>query len=279
VLVDLDDARHAAGLNPAVRGADAADARFADTLWVFASQASRPSSNFAPTWLAESYRHWQGRIALWLAGAAVMIGGFAWGLERWNAALELEERAREQSAQAVRDLANHDRIRRGFPPLPATPEQLRAGVTAFETLAARSANPGALMGETGRILERVPDFRLERLDWQLADKESPDGLGIGGAPPQAAQLPADGKPAPVFEVLTLYGNIAPGPARGDPRHDNEVAELTAQALKAIRGSTVSLSRLPLNVSPDGSISGQGDGRTRGIEQHGVVIRIARKVGP
>lgn len=278
IFLDLDDARRAAGLKTVNGRASDDAARFADNLWIRATQGRRAAYDFAPDWLRESHRVWRGRVGLGLGGLAVCLGGIGFGLERWTEATRLDADTRVRIAAAEDAMRNYERIKRGFPPLPATPEQLRASVTAFEALAARTVSPGALLGAVGRSLAEDPDFRLERLDWQVGDSEAPEPLASAAQASQAAPAAADTK-APLFEVVTLYGSIVAPDRAADPRRDIEAAERTAAHLRRIAGVTVVTTRPPLNLAPNATLTGQaGEDRSRPAGRAAVTIRVSRKVG-
>ena len=275
VLIDLDEARRAAG-HKQVLAIDPAQAapQFADSLWMHAAAGHRPRVNFAPAWLREAYRLWQARVALLIAGAAIMILGAAVGLERWSQALDLNADASALSAQTRQSEANYARIKRGFPPLPALPEQLSASVTAFEKLAGRTATPTPLLAAIGQLLEGAPEFRIDRLDWQLGATD-PSGATADAVAPTANREGTDG---PV-EFVGLHGTIVVAGRAPDTRLDLESVEKIADRLRSIRAVRVTVTKLPIDLSPRASLSGNADpGPSPAPESSNVSIRVSRKVG-
>ena len=198
------------------------------------------------------------------------------GLERWSAALDLDADASALGAQTRQSEANYARIKRGFPPLPALPEQLSASVTAFEKLAGRTATPPPLLAAIGRVLEGVPEFRIDRLEWHLGAADPPGApAGTDAAAPAANQEGTEG-PA---EFVGLHGAIVVAGRAPDARLDLESVEKIADRLRSIRAVRVTVTNLPIDLSPRASLSGNADaGPSRAPESSIVSIRVSRKVG-
>ncbi len=273
-FVDLDSARHAAGLNH-VEDGDADAGMYADSLWLHVAAGKRPASDFAPAWLHESYRTWQARTGLISAGAAICVAGLAAGAYQLAHAREFRFDASTQAAVSQRNEAAYHSIKLAFPRLPAAPEQIKASVLAFEAQARQSTTPIRLLAEIGDALTRAPEFTLERLDWLLAatPDEAPD---TAARPP----LPAGaGEPKPErYEVAILTGVVSAG-AGGGPRRELELAARTAATLRSVRGATVTVTRTPVDLAATATVAGGKDERARGAGPPAeTVIRIARKVG-
>ena len=280
VLIDLDDARKAAGLKTveSTTGASTMPA-YADALWIHALARSRPRLDFAPGWLREAYRMWQVRNAVWAGGAAILLAGCAVGGERWFEAGNLRREADLLASQTRLDQLNYERIKRSFPPLPATPDQLKASVTAFEKMAARTVAPTPLLAEIGRVLEQVTDFRLERLEWRQGAANDPEMANPGLTAPAAPAANAGETQTERLEIATLHGSIGAPGLPADPRRDLESAERIASALRAIRGAQVSIARQPVDVTSAGALTGGDRQATQAAAQAPPVsIRITRRAG-
>jgi hypothetical protein len=280
-MIDLVDARRAAGLKAVeVPGSESAHEMFADSLWVHALARRRPKVDFAPPWLREAYRLWQMRNALWAAGAVILFAGCAVGAERWGASHELARDRESLAARARSNELNYERIKRGFPPLPAAPEQLKASVLAFEKLSGRSISPVSLIGDIGRALEGAPQFRLERLDW-LQGSTAADTIDAvsarGVSQPAAAAAGPDALPER-YEIVILYGMVT-GAAPAAARSELEAVERTVTTLRSVRAAQVSIDKTPLDLTPRGTLAG-GEREPLSSEARaaGVTIRVVRKAG-
>lgn len=283
VLIDLEDAHKAAGLKAVESTSGSATiATYADALWIHALARSRPRLDFAPGWLREAYRMWQMRKAIWAGGAAILLAGCAVGGERWFEAGNLRREADLLASQTRLDQLNYERIKRSFPPLPATPDQLKASVTAFEKIAARTVSPTPLLAEIGNVLAQVPDFRLDRLEWRQGAANDPEMQGPIAAGSAAAAAPATvapDTPPERMEIAILHGSIGAPGVPADPRRDLESAERIAASLRAIRGAQVSIARQPIDISSTSGLTG-GDRQAAQAAAPAplVSIRIARKAG-
>jgi hypothetical protein len=285
IFLDVAVARRTAGLRRVTSAGDTGnvieeDAQFADTLWVHTVARAQPRLNFAPAWLVEKYMLWQARVAIWAAGALVLLAGIGWGLERLAQSEKLlGESARLRDGTERNDI-NYERTKRGFPPLPATPEHLKASVTSFEKINARAIVPGALLAEVGQALERAGDFRLLRLDWRQGDSDPAEaGNKASPAAPQPGNVPPQR-----FEWVTLYGMAGKNPETVDARLNTEIALRTAEILRSVRGSSVSIVRAPVDLTPGGRIAGsalsEASASRTAIDSSGnVEILVARRAGP
>ncbi|MBL8382418.1 MAG: hypothetical protein JNM90_05045 [Burkholderiales bacterium] len=282
-LIELGTACAAAGLRKVSAAAGVANEDgCADALWAHVLAHSTPRMSLAPGWLREAHRLWQTRVGLWLGGAAVMLGGVAFGLERVVQADALAGEAVELSSQSRQNVRNYERIKAGFPPLPATAEQLKASVTAFEKHAGRSVTPGGLLAEIGQVLERAPELSIDRLEW-LQSSVPEDTIQTAGARqgmPAAAGSAADAPPER-FEIAVLHGSLA-GEAASSPRSALDTAERIADALRGIRGSRVAVLRAPVDVSPQGRLDGTdnpGTAEAVPTDRMALSLRISRRIGP
>ncbi len=286
IFLDVAQARRTAGLRRVTAAGDTDtaiddDAQFADTLWVHAVARARPRFNFAPAWLSEKYKLWQARVAIWAAGALVLLAGIGWGLERLAQTENLLGESTRLRAETARNDINYERTKRSFPPLPATPEHLKASVTSFEKINARAIAPGALLAEVGQALDRAGDFRLLRMDWRQGDSDPAEAANntVAPAPPPAGNVPPQR-----FEWVTLYGMAGRNPGTADARLNTEIALRTAELLRSVRGSNVAIVRAPIDLTPRGHIAGSSPSEAATsrtvIDGNGnVEIRVARKVSP
>ena len=287
IFLDVATARRTAGLKRVTSAGDIGsavdeDARFADTLWVHAVARAQPRFNFAPAWLSETYKLWQARVAIWAAGALVLVAGIGWGLERLAQSENLLGESARLRAETERNDINYERTKRSFPPLPATPEHLKASVTSFEKINARAIAPGALLAEVGQALERASDFRLLRLDWRQGDSDPAEAVNNAAA--AVPNPPAGNVPPQRFEWVTLYGMAGKNPGTADARLNTEIALRTAELLRSVRGSNVAIVRAPIDLTPGGRIAGSSPSeaaasRTVVDSTGNVEIRVARKVSP
>ena len=117
---------------------------------------------------AHFYRLWQARLCLNAGSAALLVCGLLWlGANLWRihaasgatADLAQETRAIEQRYGAA--LAS-------LPASAAKPANMRAAVLIERLVATQGALPAPLLAILSRALDRLPQIRLNQLDWQLA---------------------------------------------------------------------------------------------------------------
>ena len=284
IFVDIDDARHAAGLQRVETTGEATLAddgaqRFADSLWVHTIVRMRPRLSFAPAWLIEAFQLWRGRVAIWSAGALVLLAGVAVGVERLAQSGILVDDAGRLLTESRRNDLNYERTKRGFPPLPAPPEQLKASVTSFEKINARAMAPAALLAEIGQVLESMPEFRLRRIEWSQGEGDPLETAASVAAPAPGASAAAPER----FEWVSLQGFVGDPGVPLEARRETELALQAADRLRAIRGARVAITRAPINLLPGGSLAGDGAAaapaaRPGASVAGNVELRVVRKVG-
>ena len=124
------------------------------------------------------------------------------------------------------------------------------------------------------MLEGAPEFRIDRLDWQLGATD-PSGTTADAVAPTANREGTDG---PV-EFVGLHGTIVFAGRASDTRLDLESVEKIADRLRSIRAVRVTVTKLPIDLSPRASLSGNADpGPSPAPESSNVSIRVSRKVG-
>ncbi len=107
---------------------------------------------------------------------------------------------RQASAGLEQQTQSLDRQRqsilKAFPPLPASPAQMREAVELADSLSASSDSAQIVLSETGKALEKFPEIQLEQLAWVVssqADKEfstaTPGGADTPAPPGNAENTP------------------------------------------------------------------------------------------
>jgi hypothetical protein len=107
--------------------------------------------------------------------------------------LKMRSASETMIQQAEADHARYQAIQKTYPPLPASPDNLRAVVGRFEDLEKRSAPLEPLYLAVSRALGEVPRVDIERLQWQVSanpdeglqasadPRKPPAGSGQGAA--------------------------------------------------------------------------------------------------
>jgi hypothetical protein len=272
-VLDLGEAAHRIGLRRLVPAAGA------EQLYLFLALHRPPREQFARIEDRRAYHLWQARRALLAAGAAAFGACALYAGAIWLDILA----AREQTQllrREVREATQHyERITATFPVAQTTTDNLKAAVVAFRALAERSASPEGALAHLARALDRFPQIELDALAWSVEAPREPQGTKPAAAPPAAS--PAAGAAphppqGPLAQFLEISGRVE-ATRRFDYRAITSEVQRFAQALAGADGWRVIATRLPFEIAPDATLSGDiGADAGRGAAPR-FTVTIARSI--
>ena len=208
----------------------------------------RPALNLAPAPSLE--RHRVRGIQRSLYTVAGLVGLAALGYGTFNLLLQRQSLA-EAAAHRVEARAwqaRYEAAAREFPAAPATLEVLRSTVDSAQAIAQVARTPERALSVLSAALDAQPEILARRIAWRMGDPPA-DGEGVASS---AARTPPRGGPR--VESATFDGEVT-GLA-GDLRQTIARIEALAARLRADgRVESVTIARLPLNLSPGSSLSG------------------------
>ncbi|MBZ0091528.1 MAG: hypothetical protein K8F27_04820 [Sulfuricellaceae bacterium] len=149
-------------------------------------------------------------------------------------------------------------ILNGFPPLPASPAQMREAVELADKLSASSDTARKVLSATSQALAQFPEIHLEQLAWIVSsqpDKEfaSPDPAGADAAAPGLMT----GEPR---LVTLIEGDVAP--FSGFREEVGSVTRFMAELKKDNRSELTALA-MPIDTASQASLQGvQGGGESQ-----------------
>ncbi len=229
----------------------------AERLFVELAVRKTPSAQFVRREERRGYLLWKLQRAIVAVGAA----GFA-ACALYAGVLWLEASAVRGSTSVQRGAtqfaeARYQRIMRKFPVTQTTPDNLKLTVTVFRGIVARSSTPETSLVQLSSVLDRFPHFVLDSLDWRvgtLPEQAAPGAPVVeGGARP----APESGTKRPPAEIIQLSGRIT-ATSRASYRAVTAQLDRFTRALEALPGYRLVLTRLPFDISPQGTLSGGGE---------------------
>ena len=253
--------------------------QYADSLWAAGALRMAPKIDFAPDWAREHFVLWRWRNGIISAGAVLCALSTLTGTLWLAQAKGIDTNADRQVAASARANAAYQEVAKSFPQTAITPEHLKAAVLALDPLATRPLTPEPLLIQISQALLAAPAFSLSKIDWQVsATAETPAGGALSAMRARPAPA-APGSAAPDrFEVVVLTGALAQERA-ATPRRRIAAARSAIDALKRIPGVDVTPVRLPLDVSPTGTLKGGDDEASAVADTEPIILRLARKVAP
>lgn len=261
---DAAEAARACGLKHAPEGA------LSEALYLHLIARKPPREQFARGEDRRRYFLWQLQRGIVAAGAlgfaaCALVAGSK-GIDVLSVRGQAEAQQREARAAAEQ----YRRITAGFPVTQTTTENLRAAVVEFQRIASQSSSPERSFLHLSGVLEQFPQIEVDELNWNVGRE------GTAAKPPAAGSEPP--KPpaaAQVAEVLEVSGRVH-ATQRTDYRAITAQVQRFAAALSAGSPYQLVRTRLPFDITPEGTLTGDIGGADTG-EAPRFAVTVARKL--
>jgi hypothetical protein len=214
-----------------------------------------PQSNLAPANAMVGYKRFQARRAIYAGCGALAAAALVWtGVNLYNT-VKLNGDAADARRQTDILRAQYNEITRQFPRAPTSAENLKKTVEIAQRLRISAHSPRKVMAMLGRALEASPNIVIREFGWKYAVAEiASQSPGTREAAPLERTSPGAGPAGQRKESAIIDGEVRP--FRGDYRSAIETINGFADQLREEpEVSEVKVVRLPLNVNPTLSLSG------------------------
>jgi len=240
-----------ATLGRQLRLAAPADTPFSDMLFAQLLLDAPPREHYAQASETRYYRLHQTRIALLVTSALALIASTLFSTFEFVEALGHKQQALAAAQKTTFYQERFELARRGLPPTPVEPADIKQAVDVVAMLEARRSTPMPWLAILGNALARAADLRLDSVAWTVS--ADPNAVPGGKAPPDAGPLARD--PAYLqYETGVFSGEITS--FKGDFRAALESVDALVAALKAGEHVVhVEVLSYPLNLDPAASVSG------------------------
>jgi hypothetical protein len=161
-----------------------------------------------------------------------------------------------------------------------TTENLKATVVEFTKIAARSASPEPSLVYLSQVMEKFPQMEIESVNWRVgqpSSREEAAGAAPGAAPAPAAAPPSPGAApaaeaaADTLQILEVTGRVN-ATRRSDYRAITGQVEQFAEALRADPAWRILRTKLPFDITPDSTLSGDiGTGESTEAPKFSVTV--------
>jgi hypothetical protein len=272
--VDIREAALHIGLKEAPATTDAT------ALFIHLLGSRTPSAQFAPSEDTHGMRVWRSRVGLYAASAGVLFAALLWGGVNAYRSF-LWEREISQLDQQAAQLSDTQRaIMSAFPSTPVPAEVMRDTVTLYDAVLKNSPSPIDALMKISHVLDRFPNIRINQIAWGLTTSAAvlpvyTPTTGTSNAsirssvtanPQPAATNASDANqalPSSMFEVAVVEAEVYP--FNQDYRAALAEIERFTEALKAIPGAQVNVLSLPIDVTPNATLSGKTDAQQRAAQ--------------
>jgi hypothetical protein len=238
-------------------------------LYIYLAAKKPPREQFASRDDRRRYFMWRLQRGIVAAGALGLAACTLYAGGKWLDSYDLRGRAAAQAREARAAADQYARITAAFPVTQTSTDNLKVAVVEFQRIAARSPLPESAFLHVSRVLEKFPQFEIDRINWSAGRPE-------GEAKPAAAPLdPA--KPAAQGEVgvrLELSGRVN-ATQRDDYRGITAQVQRFAGALAA-SGYELARTQLPFDITSEGTLTGDiGGGADSGEAPRFTVVLLRR----
>ncbi len=277
---------HAVGVEEAARaiGLKHLSPRAQDEqLYLHLAVKRAPKEQFARREDRRGFFLWQLRRGVMAASAVSFVLCAAYAGVTWLDVLGVRNEADGQSRAAAAALADYQRITAAFPVTHTTTDNLRATVTEFRSLAARTSWPAQDFEYVSRVMDKFGQLDLDKLEWRV-DRASALAAGKPGAAKAALAAPAAaaasaGTPkdesGDYVRVIEVGGRVN-ATQRSDYRAITGQVQEFAQALRVDPAYRIVRTQLPFDVTPDSTLSGD-IGEVETSEAPRFTIVLARPI--
>jgi hypothetical protein len=264
--VDADETARKIGIRRTPQGTSA------EALYLYLAAKKPPREQFASRDDRRRYFVWQLQRGIVAAGALGLAACALYAGGKTLEALDARDSAASQAQQARAAADQYARITAGFPVTQTSTENLKVAVVEFQRIAERTASPERSFLHVSRVLEKFPQFEIDRINWSVGRPEE-------RGKPAAAQPPADpAKPPPPTDVavrLEISGRVN-ATQREDYRGITAQVQRFAGALAA-SGYELVRTQLPFDITSEGTLTGDIGGAAETGEAPRFTVVLARRL--
>ena len=253
---DLDGAARAAKVGRAP------PETLAERLYLDLMVRQTPKEQFARREDRRGYVMWQLQRGIALAGAAGFAICALYAGARWLDVMSARDQAAAEQLAATRATDRYRQITAAFPVTQTTTDNLKATVVEFRKIAARTAWPEPSFVHLSKVLDAFPQIELESLTWRIGRP----GEGAAESTERAASVVS----GPVAELLEVSGKVNTT-QRSDYRAITAEVQRFAQALSAGSPYRLERTRLPFDITSQGTLTGDIGAMDRGESPRFTVV--------
>ena len=222
-----------------------------ETLYLRQLAGKPPEANLAPASITAGYRMQQRQKTLYAAAAGIAaVGVLGAGANLWRSA-DFNQETLDAARRTTAAQSQYKEITRTFPAAPTTADNLVKAVDIYQNVVKAARTPNTFMEIVSRAVEPSPEIYLQEIAWVHG------GVGAQAGAQGGARAEAPATPVAV-DGLRQSGSIAGElrPFNGDFRAAIAAIQGVADRLsRDSRVAEVTVAKLPLNVNPEQSLSG------------------------
>jgi hypothetical protein len=244
----------------------------AEALYLYLAAKKPPREQFASRDDRRRYFVWQLQRAIVAAGALGLAACALYAGSKTLEALEAGESAASQAQQARAAADQYARITAAFPVTQTSTENLKVAVVEFQRIAERTASPERSFLHISRVLEKFPQFEIDRINWSVG---RPEERGKPAAVQPAADAAKPAAPSDTAVRLEISGRVN-ATQREDYRGITAQVQRFAGALAA-SGYELARTQLPFDITSEGTLTGDIGGAAETGEAPRFTVVLLRRL--
>ena len=230
-----------------------------EALFCFLLGQRAPTGQYAPKTQRRMFRLWQMRMAIFAAAGALSAACMLFAGGKLVEVMDIRYRTDIAKTQSDQDAQRYEEIRKTFPQLPTTPDNLKSTVQRFVEIERLSATPKVMLLQISNVLNAFPGIDLDRIEWAVTQTPAE----VGEADPTRIPVAPVVQIAPAvrlaqdktrYQVAYVTGRIML-PNRIDYRGLLEYLDQFADGLRKTPGIRVDLVKLPFDTRSGAKLSG------------------------
>src|SRR4051812_9553035 len=242
----------------------------AEALYLHLLAKKPPGDQFASR--ADTRRHFIWQMQRWVVAAGALglavCGLFAGARALDTSSLRAQALAQSQLSQSASE--QYQRITAGFPVTQTSSENLKLAVVEFRRIAERSAAPEEAFAHVSLVLQRFPQMELDGLTWSVGrPPERREARNPSAAAPRAAPAKPEAQAAEAV-LLEVAGRVN-ATQRDDYRGITAQVQQFASALGGSSGYAVVATKLPFDITSEGTLTGDIGGETGDAPRFTIVL--------
>jgi hypothetical protein len=253
----------------------------AEALFCFMLALRAPAGQYAPATQRRMYRLWRMRVGLLAASGAFFACCAVFAAWQFFEILGLHTRTELARLQAARDAQKYEEVRKTFPPMPTTTENLKATVARFTEIERQAAAPEAMLVDLSGALAAFPGIEIDKIEWAVARMPGEIGAGdIRSAAPAPASASAPqaaiaAKEKTRYQVAFVSGRILLA-NRIDYRGMLDYLNQFASAVRSLPNTQVDMVKLPFDTRSAAKLTG-GVSTEQTVQTPSFAFRVSRKL--
>lgn len=247
-----------------------------DALYLHLLGLRTPINNLAPASATAGYRQYQAQRMIYATAGAAALGTIAWCAINTLQIIYLHGKTEADARESALQQTLYQEATRQFPAAPTSAENLKRAVEISQKIGSTTRSPEIMMNIVSQALELNPNIVLNTFGWKYDTTDIT--VGSGGPNSSSSNISSPAVTGLRHQSGVIEGEVRP--FRDDYRAAIETVNRFVESLsQQPEVAAVKILHLPLNISPDQSLSGntEGDREQTGKAEFKLLVVLKQTV--